>query len=589
MLALETHSQAPRSQDYYHQLLALRSDPEKALGHLFNESQLMPERTPAQEQQRQEEIVAAQQAHQKLLAEQGEKIKQQAQAHLASKAPSHFPGQDKMHSALTSSSDNAAEDDAFSFPVIPPEHLAAGDFDLTPIIDKARSLEDKLNQEMEAKQQAAQALAASYQQQYGQDLAPLYETDAALQQRLQQQVFVVAENLKQPLSQADTKVVSLLQKIPPQQLAELQQQGEINNAALHMALSAKAELAKQGRQHAPEMMVAPALSDTQQQSIRQWVVELLASGGALAGRDLSGADLSGLDFSGLDCRDLMLEGANVSGCQFVGTQLQGCVFTGAVLDGCLFSQAQLDKANFCQAKGAGVDFSGASMLHTLLTEAQLCEANFSAVKAEKMMAQTADLKRTNWSSAALQECIFTGADLSHSHWPKSQLSSCILMQAVLSGSEWHHSQWQKIIAVEITGTYADFSHSRLTDVQFSNQGNLRAAIFDHSACKNVGFRGLTLTGLRARSAVFQQCDFCDADLQQADMSDSLFAGCLMMQVNGDKSVVTNSYFNETMLRKSRFSKADFRDVQFNQCTLTEAQFDDTDMQGSDIKPVASLG
>ena len=76
-------------------------------------------------------------------------------------------------------------------------------------------------------------------------------------------------------------------------------------------------------------------------TIKEAVLEALASGADLSGADLSEINLSGIDLSGSNFSEVNLSGSNLSGSNFSETDLNGTDLNGADLSG-----AELNDARF---------------------------------------------------------------------------------------------------------------------------------------------------------------------------------------------------------------------------------------------------
>lgn len=590
LLALEHAADAPRPAASYEEQLQLRSDPQRALPLLFNEAPLLPQRSEAELAARQALITAAEAAQAAAVAERRDSITAQLQQDLARKLPPSFPGQQQLQQGLAAAQQDpapSAADLAAALPVVPAQLLQDWDFDLGPLLEATTRIEQQLQQQTDQRQQELQALAASWQQRYAGQAAAALESDEAVMQRCNTQVFVVAQDLVAP-AQVQPAVLQMLADLPLPQLQELQQQGHMNGAALQEALALKARAGRQGRQSAPEPLLQVALSAAQHGMVRELVQQCLTSGGQLAGRDLAGADLSGMDFSGCDLRDVMFECANLNGCRFTGARLDGAVFTAAQLDGADFTAASLQQANFSKATGTAVCFRDAQLSSALLPGAVLPNCDFSGVQATRLLAQGADLRGSRFVGATVQDALLGDTDLSDSCWDEASLQASVLMNATLDGSRWQRATLTRCIAVGVQGAQADFAQAKLDSVQFSNTGSLQGASFDGAYCRNVGFRGLDLVGLRAGAAVFKDCDFCDTQLQGADFSRSLLSGCLLMQLAAPEAVCEETLFSTSILRKADFSRSNFDRAEFNQCTLAELNFDKSSQRRLRRRPLPTL-
>ncbi len=599
MLACEKAGDEPRPLDYYRQVLALRSNPETAVGHLFNESQLMPKKTQEEEAQIARLYSEALAQQQQQSQQQREQYKQQAMEDINAAVAVPFPGQEKMQAALTGEGDEQeqngdaaeAEDDALDIAPIPEAMIAAGDFDLTPVIEQARALEEKLNSEAAAKQEQMQALAKSYTDKYADKLEPQTESLDDLRERVFDPVFVQAQDLRDKLSPDinQDKLVALLQKVPADTREKMEREGTLNWQTLQLASEQMAASQKQARQSAPDIMTPVSLCAQGQAAMREWVEQLLADDECLAGRDLAGADLSGLDFSGRDLRDLMLEGCDLRGCNFSGAQMQGVALVAARLDGACFDGAVLDAANICKATGRGVGLRQTSLNSSLFNAAELIQCDFSGAKGSQLAAQEADFSESCFDQTRLSDSIFSLANLTASSWSAAQVNKSIFLQATLESSNWSEAKLQRCMIIDVKGRGVRFSRAELDTVQFSNVGDLSEANFSGAIVKVCGFRGVDLSHWQAPMAVFVDCDFSEAKLLQAQLQEVLFKGGVAMQTDWSGSDCSDALFSEVILRKSIFETVDLRRAEFNNCALSEVEFNHCETHKLKRYPLASIG
>ncbi len=147
MLCYENQQDAPRSIEYYRNIFALRSNHKHSLAHLFNESQLSPEKTP-QEVKRIEALIEKANSE-KTLSPIEAAGRQQARDIIKASVPENSPEAKQLQQALNSS--DKEENDEYHIPTIPEELIASGDFDLSPVIEAATKLGEKLQREMKEK------------------------------------------------------------------------------------------------------------------------------------------------------------------------------------------------------------------------------------------------------------------------------------------------------------------------------------------------------------------------------------------------------------------------------------------------------
>jgi hypothetical protein len=115
-------------------------------------------------------------------------------------------------------------------------------------------------------------------------------------------------------------------------------------------------------------------SSTQATTVRDAVIEAVASRANLSGANLIDANLSGANLI-----DANLSGANLSGANLVDANLIGASLSGASLIDANLSGANLSGANLVDANLIGASLSGASLSGASLIDANLRGAKISRV------------------------------------------------------------------------------------------------------------------------------------------------------------------------------------------------------------------
>jgi len=565
MLACERASDTLRDMDYYQHVLDLRTDPETALAHVFNESQLMPAKTAA-EQQHYDELYAE---SKRLQQQKREDVTQRYRAQIQKETPDlTFPPVDE-----------AQEDLAEPAP-IPQALIDSGDIDLSPYIDYANEMTKQVTADMEKQLSELK----EQQKEYASQTKKEYESEASMKARVENIVFSTATDLEHLASYLPPEWVDHL---PADYTLSAEQQKDVENAQKIAAKSAR-----EARQNAPAVTVlSQPLSESGAQQIRTWVIELMASSASLAslaGRDLAGADLSGLDFSELDLRDVMLEKTNLTNCSFVNCRLDGAVFTGASLASTRFINSSMIKVNLACVQAKEAAFNQANLSHANMTEALFDQCDFSEAILDEIMAVNVAMEGCLFRRIHCEKGSFVEAKLTKSDWQQAHLKSCIFLQSELQYSHWKQATIERCLMMESKAEGADFSEIKAEKVQFSNKGDFKKANFSNGLWKTCGFRGLDMQYSKANDAVFIECDFGESRFDGASLQRSLFNNCIMSLVIFKKSDCRETYFSGTSLRKAQFVEADLRACEFVNDDMTECFFDDCMTKNMKQTPIPSI-
>lgn len=536
------HKRAPKSESHYREVMQLRLDPQTALLHVFNDSQLAPERSGA---------------------EQARRAKAQHEAELAALARSQqrLDLLDQQYWATRGATPPAGHQSArATLPVLglmTSETAAEGDFELSETVTKAKALA------AEAERRGKEALAKV-------PPMPSVTVDCAklLATVLERAAKPAYDLLPPELAGKDPQVETMLAQLPkPASDASAKQvdQYETSRAAV-VKIPA---LRRQARRAAPKV-TSPALPyplDIAKQlgaQIRLWH----EAGVPLAGRDLAGADLSGTDFSGADLREVMLDGADLTNACFAGANLHGAVLVGTRLDRADFSGADLTEANLCESQGRDISFEKADLSRAQALGAQWPQANvrrarlrrllgirlacpaaaFDEADASKATLFDLEAEESSWQAATLEKTVFLRARLQ-----RGNFRSAALKKTVFNLSELQHSRWDG---------------ATLDQVQAGGKTNWRDAALVGAVAKRCGFHGADMSHVDLKGAQFLRCDFGQCDMRSALLTDSTFSHCGLYRSNLRSAEAGGAEFFRCLCRKTDFTGARLTGATFVQSEST---------------------
>jgi uncharacterized protein YjbI with pentapeptide repeats len=608
LLAYESAKDKPRSVDYYQNVISLRTNIKTAVAHVFNESQLMPEKTSEEIAALDQLIQQDEEEKQQVLQVKRDQCLQQAQDVVNKNLLKGAPGSadiqqaldDKQNAALSKNSE--AEASEYDIPTIPSAVLASGDFDLTEMIAATDQLQEKLAKEMADKQAELETLAGGYREQYQEkdgspnkefatvaEEAVIDDTIDDLKLRLLSPVYVMADDLKQQQQAAATKEIGdIINGLSDAAKKQLDDVDNLDPSALAEAQYKLLIMQRQARQSAQQSNHKKHLSDTLQKQARAWVLEIMESEKSLAGRDLSNINLSEIDFSGLDLRDVMLENSDLSHCDFSQSNMAGAVFTEAVVNSACFNHVNLTQANFSRAKGIATSFSNANIDNSVFTDSEFECADFSHIQGIGLLATTANFTRCDFSYAIIDKGLFNNTTFENSQWQHASVTESIFMESILRGSQWNEARLYKCIFVDTQAQQVSFHKAKLEKVQFSSVADLEGADFSYGSFLVCGFRGVNLQKIHAHYATFVECDFGDAHLQHADISQTIFKRSLMTLAQLDNTNCRGALFNEATVRKVNFDHSHLVETEFFNCTLEGNSFQHSLTRQVNVKPQAAL-
>jgi uncharacterized protein YjbI with pentapeptide repeats len=566
MIAYE-HAHAPKSAEHYRQTLALRLDPETALLHAFNESQLAPERSDEEIEQR---LMRHQQAEAAALA------KQQA---ILDEMTADFWVQSGMQPPPGYLPPKAEPQ---PLGALSEEEMAEGDFDMTDIMQRALAMG------AQAKQLGESRLAELKQQKKDLPPAVAVVVDVAAQKKA---AFERAAEVAHDLLPADahaalpTQFADLMSalddagaEVTPAKREEIR-----HSLATLPALQRKSRLAAPIAS-APAAPLAPEVAGWIGEQIHQW----RRGGMCLAGRDFAGADLRGIDFSGADLRETMFEQADLSGARFNGANLHGAVLTGATLDGTDFSDADLRSANLCLSKGKGIRFTRANLSQVRAMEATWQHADLRHAVLDDLIALKIDLQDAILDRAHIHRAMLPEANADGSSWRHADIDKTILLKAGLQRADFSGATLVKAVLMDAALQDSNWHEAVLTGIYGGGKADWSGANLSSVKADGCGWHGATFVGANLRDGQFLRCDFGQCDLSEATLANGLFSRSLFMQSKLRSVRAQGADFFQALGRKADFSCADLRDTNLVQVELSGAIFTGALLTGVRLDPQRSV-
>ncbi len=553
MLAYENLADAPRSLDHYQEVMTLRTDPATAQAHVFNESQLSPQKTAQQLRQEQEEQAAAER---EALANK-QRLIDQAVTEVFAKSGMAVPKDFVIPKA---------EPDPLG--VIPPAAQARGDFDLSGILAKAKAAADQAKADGEARLKKLK----EQQQQLAAQVGPQAPEPPAAQLARQQETSR-AKALGIPTGPDVAEAVKLAgNRIDAAKGAEIEQ-----------GLVAAQALRRRARQVAPQP-TAPAeeLLPECRRALGDLVRELLSKGESLACRDLAGAELAGVDFSGLDLHEIMLEQADVSGCSFRNANLTGAVFTGARLDGADFAGANLSQANFSSTSGEAADFSACDLSHAFFINARLYRCRFPGTRFANTTVMQARLDGADFSDCEFAETMFVETRIRESDWQRSQLQKCMLINTDVGRATFTESRLHRCALLNIQAEETDFSRAQMQTVQAGGNSSFRCAMLRELDARECGFRKADFTDSCLTGAVVAKTDLGETRLTRAELAGACLYRSILMSADLGQANLRGTDCFEALLRKADFTGANLKKANLYNADLSETVFTDSCLDGANL-------
>lgn len=535
MVGYEHLADPPRPLKHYGEVLALRSNRDTAMRHVFNEAPLTPEPNAALRAARAQEdqLERAQRetedaAFQTALAEDF-KAKTGMEMPMA-------PAPEMPELAMPS---NAA--------------MQRGDFDLGALLDSADDLIAHAKALAEKHQQEAKAVLSDLPM-------PAPIANATVEEALAR------------ISGDDPRIASLAEfsaehAVPPATIESLHD------------LQRRARLAAPN----PTAPIAP-LSPEAAAAIGQWVLLRVREGASLHGCDLAGANLRGAELSGADLRGALLESSDLSGAKLDGADLSEVALTGATLDDVHGAAARLDGANLSCTRAHRAIFRGASFRSVQASDADWNQADLSGARFEQWIAPNIQLTGANLSRTALTDSVLLHTKADGSLWSNTVWRQTIALGSAFNASEWHEAALTRSVLMESCLVGSVWSGAVLNRVQAGGGADWSGADLCHMNAEHSSWRDATLIEANLSDGEFRSCDFSGTRLTDAVLERTLFYRSLFMGGALSGCHAQSADFFQASCRRADFRGADLRRANFVQAECSDAHFERARLDGIRIEP-----
>jgi uncharacterized protein YjbI with pentapeptide repeats len=535
MVGYEHLADPPRALKHYGEVLALRTNRDTAIRHVFNDAQLTPQPNAVLRAARAQE-------------DQQERAQREAE-------------QAAFHAALAEDFKTSTGMDmpAAPAPVIPvvawPSAAAMqrGDFDLGAMLDSADVVIAH-----------AKAFAAQQQEEANAKLAGLPVSMPAAD--------VTVDATVARADGRDRRIASLAEfsaehAVPPATIESLH------------------DLQRRARLAAPQATapIAP-LSPEAAAAIGQWVLLRVREGASLHGCDLAGANLRGAELSGADLRGALLEASDLSGARLDGADLSDVALTGATLDDVHGAAACLDGANLCGTRAHRAVFSGASFRSVQASDADWSQADLSGARFEQWIAPNIQLTGADLSRTALTDSVLLHAKADGSRWSNTLWRQTIALGSAFGDSEWQEAALTRSVLMESCLAGSSWRGAVLTRVQAGGGADWSRADLSHANAEHSSWRDATLNEADLSDGEFRSCDFSGTRLANAVLERTLFYRSLFMGGVLSGCHAESADFFQASCHRADFRDADLRRANFVQAACGEAHFERARLDGIRIEP-----
>jgi len=280
-------------------------------------------------------------------------------------------------------------------------------------------------------------------------------------------------------------------------------------------------------------------------------------------------------------------------------RIAGADFTGADLSGLSLAGVDLQDALMEGVDFSGTDLSGANLAGTVLARATFAKARLGGAKLAGANLGFADLRGTNLAGADLCGAILSNASLQQADLTGAKLDKAELLGARLAGANLSRVSAPEAnflnVDLRAPDEQPEFGVEHPPPPPLDMRGakfagaNLQKAKFVDCILEEIDFSGANLSGAILVGAQADRCRFGGADLSKAmfvkasSLADGDFRGARLdgaslrgaNLTNGDFTGCSAQYtdFTEARLTKARFGGAMARGARFTKADLTLAKME----------------
>ena len=360
------------------------------------------------------------------------------------------------------------------------------------------------------------------------------------------------------------------------------------------------------------------------------------------------ASLENTDLRGLSLKDQNLRQSHFSGCSMNHMDLSGANFKEAELYACDLSHSNLYKTIFTRADLRGARIENANLEGADLDSADLRKggvsftseypvnqsavnfrgANLSGAKLNGSMASHADfsdamMSGANMSGADLRGAQLVGANMSNVEIDGAQLTGANTSSAILTGVK---TSLFEDAGVDLSSSITDEnvgisvseldeplpklleyhrkwleSHGKtgkqlnLTDVDLRMLGSLKMEQLTAIKACHAKFFGMNLYKVAMQSAMLDESDFRNCDMEESDLRGSSFIGANLSHANLKKADCSAlmlgaggikrfnpCIFEGAVLRYTKMEGGSYKNAIFKNADLSYADLNHCDLSGADF-------
>ncbi|WP_395479945.1 DUF2169 domain-containing protein [Candidatus Curculioniphilus buchneri] len=331
------------------------------------------------------------------------------------------------------------------------------------------------------------------------------------------------------------------------------------------------------------------LSTTQSFHLRKKVQQRLETGGDCRAMLLTGADLSGMDLHGGDFREALMESVILDHCCLDYADLRGTMLAHASLMSTSLNHSRLENACLAGIRCRNSLFIAAKLSDNAFQKADIEDCRFDQAIIKNITFRQFRLYRCNFQNAIFSRSIFIEFKFKNLNFSHCQFSQITFLQGSLHECDFSATQMTDCAFIDVSLDNVCFQRGRLKDCVFSGDSRFIRSNFRKGILKHVNFRNVELPESNFHAAHAYGCDFSQANLSGACLTEFDAPDCLFIHTNLSFAQLRAANFNNVLLQKSCLIGADLRAASLFRADLSQVIMDhSTQLDGAYLEQAKTL-
>ncbi len=317
-------------------------------------------------------------------------------------------------------------------------------------------------------------------------------------------------------------------------------------------------------------LTAAKLSPDKNEEVKSDVLRRYAKNKDLSGMDLTGADFSDMTLDGADFSDSFLESASFSNASLRDADFSQAVLVRAVFDGATLENALFDQTNMAQVQLRNCRFKSCTFRETNLEQLNAEKTEFENCTFEQLISDRWMLDQVVLRACHMTACILQEIELKQCRSEKCNYQKVAFVETIWDECKDLGSEMTNVSFSECELRRCEFRQSILINLLIEDDCLLQQNRFINSLLKECTFIGLTMDGTQ----------FSDTNMNDSDFSNAKARNC-----NFDGVSARDTLFLKADLRGSSFREANLIQASLERAILIDCDFESATLFRTNVSKV----